>query len=257
MAKLAVLPGITLPRRSHGVVNTTVGTNAVARGFSQPVMPRTPPQAGGTITVAQLAAVWATLSAGDQAEWLEGPSGASTAYANFFAYNQNVATWGYPIFETPPPALINLSPSLYFITSNADKVRTQLTCFGLNTGGSGLESWVQLYLNLSTLAGTPPVNDNGLLYVGKFGPNPPSVPTVYDITDLWTDLVGQWVYPASFDTTLDKGCGGNLYGATADTDQFGRAFDLIFTPNPSAQYFLGLQGGVTGPGACFGQPLHP
>lgn len=257
MAKLNLLGSTLPPRRSYGVVNTTLGGNPVARGFAQPVLPRTPSQAGGTITVAQLAALWATLSDGDKALWDQGPLPQTHQYANFFAYNQNVATWGYPIFETPPTVPINLSPSLYFVTSNADGVHTELTCFGLNTGGSGLESWVQLYFNLSTLSGVPPINDNGLLYVGKFGPNPPSVATVYDITDLWASLVGQWVFPATFDTAAGKSCGGNLYGKTADTDQFGRAFDLVFQPNPSAQYFLGLQGGVAGPGACFGQPLHP
>jgi hypothetical protein len=256
MAKLALLAGPPLPRRSYGIVNTTVATNAVARAFAQPVMPRTTPQAGGTITVAQLAAVWGTLTSAQQLGWNGGIGPTSVAYSNFFAYNQNVATWGYPIFENVPTVPINLSTSLYFLTSEADKIHTTFTCFGLNTGTSGLESWVQLYLNLSTLSGTPPTNNNGDLYVGKFGPNPSGVATEYDITALWTSLVGQWAYPASFDTTLDKRCGGNLYGRTADTDQFGRAYDLIFQPNPSAEYFLGMEGGTVGPGACFGQPLH-
>jgi hypothetical protein len=257
MAKLALLGTTLPPRRSYGVVNTTLAGNAVARGFSMPVLPRTPSQAGGTITVAQLAALWGTLSAADQALWDQGPLPQTHQYTNFFAFNQNVATWGYPIFATPPTVPINLSESLYFITSGPDGVTTTLTCYGLNTGGSGLESWVQLYLNPSTLSGVPPTNDNGLLYVGKFGPNPPSVPTVYDITGIWAAVVGQWLFPTTFDTTAGKTCGSAIYGQTADTDQYGRAFDLIFSPNPSGQYFLGLQGGVPGPGACFGHPLNP
>lgn len=257
MAKLNLLSGPLPPRRSYGVVNTTLAGNAVARGYSNPVLPRTPAQAGGTITVAQLAAVWQTLTPTQQAAWHPNPMSPGTAYGNFFAYNQQLTTWGYEPFTAVPAALINLSPSLYFVTSEPDGVHTTLSCFGLNTGGGPNESWVQVYFDVSTLSGVPPINDNGNVYIGKFGPNPPSVETKYDITDIWTSLVGQWVFPATFDTTAGKSCGGNLYGKTADTNQFGQIYDLIFQANPSAQYFLGLQGGVSGPAACFGQPLHP
>ena len=255
MARLSTLVGVTLPKRSYGVVYATQAAGPTARSLAVPVQPHTTQQAYSTVAMAVVANFWAFIGPTQQNVWNTFGGATTGGYGLFSSINLFCATWGLPLFDAPPTAELPSIVSVYFINSDIATETYQFTGVEGAIAVPPHEYWVHLYLDPSTVSSPTPAVDNGNVYIGAFGPNPPGTAFSYDITAIMMQIFGQWLYPGTFDTTTGKSCGFQIYGATCDTDQSGQGWSGDFGfPVPTGQYDLGFSGGSTGPGACTGVP---
>lgn len=218
---------LTPPRgRRQGIVYTVTKLNPVGRAAGIPLQPTSNPRTTATLGIANIAALWASLSPAQQALWGVTIAPPATPYSAFVGINQLVATWGLPLFVAPPG--FYSGPSVIFAQPYAEPDGVHITLATIANGvpAGANEVWLRFYLSV-----TPPTQAAGSSFVdlttsanffGSFGPITDSAVALFDITDAWISFVGQWVPNRCTDTSSETTCGAPAYGFSYyASNQFG------------------------------------
>ena len=252
--------GTPASNRSGGIVFAKQGDIFTARATVVPIQPTTNPRTSVTIAAAAVAAAWGQLSPTQQALWFSSATPTVPAYNNFVAANTLQYQWGLAFFDAP--SLSTDVAALTFVEVYSEPDGVHMTLASIATGPPATTNVPYVRLQLARRL-TQPSGETGSVtvprpspgtfatptYVGSWGPVNFAEVTLFDITDAWLGLFGQWYPPSVLDTTSHSYCG--LWGPAGRyyvTDQFGRQEETS-GPYPIAAGF-GLGPPIFGPGVC-------
>jgi hypothetical protein len=233
MATILPLSGTTLPKRNGGIAFRTSGNIITAASTPVPIFPWATTQNASNLVLSQVALLWSQLSPAEQGLWaLLVPPAYTSPYAYFVGYNTLRLTWGYTYENAPltPPAVYNTG--FCFATSDSPSGVIQLGYFNPQLPYAGGETWLQVYVQASSLlevytgGSTPdkasPVNTpSGYNYALTLGPCALNANTRFDITGYIFSVLGRYPTSTCYNAATNKLYGSHLDMLIYITDQFG------------------------------------
>lgn len=242
--------GTPITGKRAGVTFVNPGSTMLGRSRTAPVQPKTNAQVAPTLYVSAAAAYWLTLSPSTQALWFDPTTPTVSAYANFVAFNQLQAQWGYAMAPAPPGGILGPADSpIITIYAEPDGFNTSIGILVAGHATPPLELWCHVYVSWQQPVAPTSTTAPGSIFVGSFGPLPDNVTQWQSFTGQQTANAGQWWYPKSFDTTAEQSCGMGLCGVCYLTDQFGRG-TFTLGRGPLGLGVFGIEPFQVGAGFC-------